>query len=43
VLSGILATERDTVQAAFVGRAPNWNCESRILGEWSDVVLRRPA
>ncbi len=42
VLSGILATERDTVQAAFVGRAPGWRCESRILGEWSDVVLRRP-
>lgn len=43
VLSGILATERDTVQAAFAGRAPGWPVESRILGEWSDVVLHRPA
>jgi len=43
VLSGILAGERDTVQAAFASRAPGWACESRILGEWSDVVLRRPA
>lgn len=43
VLSGILATERDAVQAAFAGHAPGWSVESRILGEWSDVVLRRPA
>jgi ribosomal protein L11 methyltransferase len=43
VLSGILATERDTVREAFASRAPGWSVESRILGEWSDVVLRRPA
>lgn len=43
VLSGILAAERDAVQAAFACRAPGWPVESRILGEWSDVVLRRPA
>lgn len=43
VLSGILATERDTVREAFASRAPLWPVESRILGEWSDVVLRRPA
>ncbi len=42
VLSGILAMERDTVRAVFVAAAPGWAVESRVMGEWSDVVLTRP-
>lgn len=41
VLSGILANERDKVRDAFASRAAGWKVESRILGEWSDVVLVR--
>jgi len=43
VLSGILAGEADTVRSAFGARAPGWPVESRALGEWCDVCLRRPA
>lgn len=43
VLSGILAAENDRVRAAFAAAAPGWSIEHRVLGEWSDVLLRRPA
>jgi ribosomal protein L11 methylase PrmA len=43
VLSGILARERDQVRACFSALAPNWATDSRVLGEWSDVVLTRPS
>lgn len=42
ILSGILAVERDTVKATFAAAAPNWAIDSRVMGEWSDVVLNRP-
>jgi len=42
VLSGILAVESAQVRAAFVAVAPGWVTDSRVLGEWSDVVLIRP-
>jgi ribosomal protein L11 methyltransferase len=41
VLSGILAAERDAVAAAFGVAAPGWTADSRILGEWSDLMLTR--
>ena len=43
VLSGILATERESVRAAFAAVAPQWPQDSRVMGEWCDVVLSRPA
>jgi len=43
VLSGILAIERDTVRSKFATLAVGWSVDSRIMGEWSDVVLVRPA
>lgn len=43
VLSGILAGENAGVRAAFEARAPGWTAETRVMGEWSDVLLRRPA
>ncbi len=43
VLSGILAHECAQVRAAFVAAAPGWAVESRGMGEWSDVLLVRPA
>ena len=42
VLSGILAVESAQVRAVFAAAAPGWTVESRVLGEWSDVVLTRP-
>ncbi len=42
ILSGILAVEVAQVQAAFAAVAPEWRQESRVLGEWSDVLLVRP-
>ncbi len=42
VLSGILAQERDAVRDRFAQAAPGWSVDSRIMGEWSDVVLVRP-
>lgn len=42
VLSGILATESEQVRAAFAGLTPGWSADSRVMGEWSDLVLRRP-
>lgn len=41
VLSGILAQERDKVRDHFAAAAPGWRVDSRIMGEWSDVVLVR--
>jgi ribosomal protein L11 methyltransferase len=42
VLSGILAVECEQVRAAFSVIAPGWPQESRVMGEWSDVLLTRP-
>ena len=43
ILSGILAVETQSVIDAFRAEAPNWGVDSRVMGEWSDVVLTRPA
>ncbi len=43
ILSGILAVETQSVIDAFRAEAPNWSVDSRVMGEWSDVVLTRPA
>jgi ribosomal protein L11 methyltransferase len=43
VLSGILASERDGLRGRFAGAAPGWTVDSRILGEWCDLALRRPS
>ena len=43
VLSGILAHENEAVRAAFAAVAPGWACDWRAMGEWSDVMLVRPA
>jgi ribosomal protein L11 methyltransferase len=43
VLSGILAHENSTVREAFERLAPKWSVNARVMGEWSDVVLARPA
>jgi len=43
VLSGILASESEAVREAFVRAAPDWHFEeSRVLGEWCDVVCEKP-
>lgn len=42
VLSGILAIERDQVRNAFADLVPGWTVGSRMMGEWSDVLLVRP-
>ncbi|HEY4302008.1 MAG TPA: 50S ribosomal protein L11 methyltransferase [Candidatus Didemnitutus sp.] len=39
VLSGILATELETVRTAFSTVACGARMESRVLGEWSDLVI----
>ncbi len=41
VLSGILAGELIQVREAFARVAPGWVTDSRVLGEWSDLVLAR--
>lgn len=43
ILSGILAPENTTVRAAFEELTPQWTINARIMGEWSDIVLTRPA
>jgi ribosomal protein L11 methyltransferase len=43
ILSGILAHENAKVQAAFKAIAPSWNSEARVMGEWSELYLQRPA
>ena len=42
ILSGILAHENAQVRAVFAAAAPGWGIEHREMGEWSDVLLRRP-
>jgi ribosomal protein L11 methyltransferase len=42
VLSGILAVEVRTIQAAFTRAVPDWQVETREMGEWCDIALRRP-
>lgn len=42
VLSGILERELAQVREVFAAEAPGWTVESRVMGEWSDVLLRRP-
>jgi ribosomal protein L11 methyltransferase len=42
VLSGILAAESDGVRAAYEAAAPGWALDSRVLGEWADLMLSRP-
>jgi ribosomal protein L11 methyltransferase len=41
-MSGILASEAASVKARFAGAAPGWAPESRVLGQWCDLCLRRP-
>ena len=43
VLSGILAGENAQVRTAFEALTPQWTINARVMGEWSDVVLTRPA
>jgi ribosomal protein L11 methyltransferase len=43
VLSGILERELAQVREAFAAAAPGWRVESRVMGEWSDLALARPA
>ncbi len=43
ILSGILARENAQVRAAFAAVVPTWAMEFREMGEWSDVLLVRPA
>jgi ribosomal protein L11 methyltransferase len=42
ILSGILAGENTHVRRAFEPLTSGWTVRTRILGEWSDVVLARP-
>jgi ribosomal protein L11 methyltransferase len=42
VLSGILGRELADVREAFATAAPGWRVDSRVMGEWSDVLLARP-
>lgn len=42
VLSGILANENAQVRATFERLTPKWTINARVMGEWSDVLLRRP-
>lgn len=41
-MSGILAAEGEAVRSAFAAVARGWTSDSRVLGEWCDVCLRRP-
>jgi ribosomal protein L11 methyltransferase len=41
-MSGILASEVDSVWDAFAPVATAWGVDSRVLGEWCDLGLRRP-
>lgn len=41
VLSGILATELPKVRECFTTIAPRWECDSKTMGDWSDLVLNR--
>ena len=41
VLSGILERELADVRESFAAAAPGWSVDSRVMGEWSDLVLSR--
>jgi ribosomal protein L11 methyltransferase len=41
-MSGILAAEAAVVREAFAPVAPGWALDSRTLGEWCDLCLKRP-
>ena len=41
ILSGILAHENEQVRAVFAALTPGWTMEARVMGEWSDVLLKR--
>lgn len=41
VLSGILERESSQVRDAFARVVPSWQSDVRVMGEWSDLVLRR--
>jgi len=41
VLSGILSRELDEVKSKFSAAAQSWTVESRVMGEWADLSLRR--
>jgi ribosomal protein L11 methyltransferase len=41
-MSGVLAAELAAVRDAFASETPGWAFDSRTLGEWCDVCLRRP-
>ena len=43
ILSGILAHENAQLREAFEKLAPTWAVNARVMGEWSDIVLTRPA
>ncbi|MDI1320017.1 MAG: 50S ribosomal protein L11 methyltransferase [bacterium] len=43
VLSGILAQENAQVRAVFAAMPPGWETDSRVMGEWSDLVVTRSA
>lgn len=43
ILSGILAAENTGVRRVFEAAAPGWGSDARVMGEWSDVALTRPA
>jgi ribosomal protein L11 methyltransferase len=42
VLSGILASENSATRLAFEKLCPSWSINARVMGEWSDIVLKRP-
>ncbi len=42
-MSGILAAEIGGVARAFAAAAPGWASDSRVMGEWCDLCLRRPS
>jgi ribosomal protein L11 methyltransferase len=41
-MSGILSSEAGMVLGAFSAATRGWSTDSRTLGEWCDVCLRRP-
>ena len=43
VLSGILERELMQVRDVFAAAAPGWTVATRVMGEWSDLALTRPA
>lgn len=40
VLSGILASELSQVRETLMLKVPGWSFDSRVMGEWSDLVLQ---